>query len=92
MAVGVVLLIPVLDKVGLGHIPPAKAILLCQRSALMICALVSVRAGGQDVVPKFAGPASIILQRCDAVCKSLIAEMVMLMIILINHALPFLGG
>ena len=52
MAVGVVLLTPILDKIGFGNIAPAQAVLFCQQRAFAIVSLITVFAGGKNAMPK----------------------------------------
>ena len=52
VAVGVVLLVPVLDEIGFGNIAPAQAVLFRQQRAFAIVSLIAVLAGGKNAVPK----------------------------------------
>lgn len=74
MAVGVVLLIPVPDKVGLRDIAPAQAVLLCQRSALPEIALRAVLTGGEHAVPQLHSAAGVVVIGCNAVREQDIAD------------------
>ena len=52
VTVGVVLLAPVLDKIGFGNVSPAQAVLFRQQRAFAIVSLIAVLAGGKNAVPK----------------------------------------
>ena len=91
MAVGAVLLAAVLDEVRLGHIAPLEAVFFRDQRALAVIALRAVGAGGQDGVPQFPGAPRVVLLRGYGVCKHEIGEIVVLVVVLVDHGrLPLL--
>ena len=85
MAVGIVLLAAVFDEVRLGHIAPLETVFFRDQRALAVIALRAVGAGGQDGVPQFPGAPRVVLLRGYGVCKHEIGEIVVLVVVLVDH-------
>lgn len=74
VAVGVVLLMPVLDEIGFGNIAPAQAVLFRQQCAFAIVSLIAVLAGGKNAVPKLYCTAGVVIVGHHAVCQHDVAD------------------
>lgn len=85
MAVGVVLPGTVDDKVCLGDVPPAQAMLLSDGCALAIVALCPMGTGGQDGMPQLLGALRIVLLRCNGIRQHDVGNIIVLVIVLIDH-------
>ena len=74
VAVGVVLLAPLLDEVGFGDIAPTQTVLFRQQCTFAIVSLIAVLAGGKNAVPKLYCALGVVLVGHYAVRQHDIAD------------------
>lgn len=85
MTIGVILPGTVDDKVCLGDVPPAQTMLFSDGSALAIVALRSMSAGREDGMPQFLGTLCIVLLCRNGIRQHDVGNIIMLVIVLIDH-------
>ena len=74
VAVGVVLLAPILHEIGFGNVSPVQAVLFRQQRAFTIVSLIPVLAGGKNAVSKFHCAFCVVLVGYHAVCQHDVAD------------------
>ena len=74
VAVGVVLLTSVLDKIGFGNVSPVQIVLFRQQRAFAIVPLIAVLAGGKNAVPKLYCALGVVLVGHHAVRQHDVAD------------------